>query len=191
MEPFPLRTDVPPPDAACRPAPVLFPMERLSLAAIFEAEESPLLRYALGLTRRREVAEEIVQEAFMRLHTLWEQVENPRAWLYRSVRNLALNHLRDHAREEPPGAQETASEDDLPDEVLGRMEAVGMVRMLLAELPVEDRDLIRLKYNDGLKYADIGRRTGLGVGNVGYRLHHLLKGLADALRQAGVEGSRG
>ncbi len=166
-------------------------MERLSLAAIFEAEESPLLRYALGLTRRREVAEEIVQEAFLRLHTLWEQVENPRAWLYRSVRNLALNHLRDHSREEPPGAHDPPSEDILPDEVLGRMEAVGMVRMLLAELPTEDRDLIRLKYSDGLKYADIGRRTGLGVGNVGYRLHHLLKGLADALRQAGVEGSRG
>ena len=55
----------------------------------------------------------------------------------------------------------------------------------------EDKNLIRLKYHDDLKYQDISKRTGLSVSNVGYRLHHVLKGLADALRHAGIEGSRG
>ena len=71
------------------------------------------------------------------------------------------------------------------------MEAIGLVRLLLADLPPEDRDLIRMKYQEDLKYGEISERTGLGVGNVGYKLHHLLKGLADALRHAGIEGSRG
>jgi RNA polymerase sigma-70 factor (ECF subfamily) len=48
-----------------------------------------------------------------------------------------------------------------------------------------------MKYHEDLKYGEISRRTGLGVGNVGYKLHHLLRGLADALRHAGIEGSRG
>ncbi len=129
----------------------------------------------------------------MRLHQVWDQVENPRAWLYRSLRNLAANHLRDRRDEtELDEERESASHEDvLPDEVLGRMEAVGTMRLLLTDMVQEDRDLIRLKYDEGLKYREISERTGLSIGNVGFRLHHLLKGLAVGLRQAGIEGSRG
>jgi DNA-directed RNA polymerase specialized sigma24 family protein len=51
--------------------------------------------------------------------------------------------------------------------------------------------LVRLKYLENLRYQEISQRTGLSVSNVGYRLHHLLKALADGLRRAGIEGSRG
>lgn len=161
----------------------------LTLAALFEAEESGLLRFAIGLTGRRAVAEELVQETFLRLHQVWAQVENPRAWLYRSLRNLALNHLRDHARETPLDDAPALVAPDFPPDTLGRLEAVGLVRLLLSELPEDDRHLLRLKYNDNLKYREISQRTGLSIGNVGYRLHHLLKTLADSLRRSGVEGS--
>jgi len=75
-----------------------FPAAKESLVELFEREESAVLGFAIGLVGRRAVAEELVQEAFLRLHQLWGQVDNPRAWLYRSLRNLALNHLRDHSR---------------------------------------------------------------------------------------------
>ncbi|MDF3059109.1 MAG: polymerase, sigma-24 subunit, subfamily [Rariglobus sp.] len=164
-----------------------------TLAGLFEAEEGPLLHFAWGLVGQRMVAEELVQEAFLRLHPLWSEVENPRAWLYRCVRNLALNHLRDHRRETglEDVAEVTAGSDALPVEEMGRQEAVGLVRLFLAELPEEDRGLIQLKYHEDLKYHEIAGRTGLNAGNVGYKLHHLLKKLADALKSAGIEGSRG
>jgi len=166
-----------------------------TLAALFESDEGPLLHFALGLVGRRTVAEELVQEAFMRLHPLWAEVENPRAWLYRCVRNLALNHLRDHRREtsldDDDAGKIPVGTDALPADAMGRNEAVGMVRLFLAELPAEDRDLIRLKYHEDLKYHEIAGRTGLNAGTVGYKLHHLLKQLADTLRSAGIEGSRG
>ncbi len=173
--------------------------EKPSLEALFAAEETPLLRFAHGIVRRRAVAEEMVQEAFMRLHRHWEDVEKPRAWIYRAVRNLCLTHLRDHAREtnldhepdEPSGADRQAAESLKPDEALGRLEAVGMVKLLMAELDDKDRRLIQLKYLDGCSYAEIGKATGLSVSNVGYRLHHLLKGLAVSLRQAGIADSKG
>jgi RNA polymerase sigma factor (sigma-70 family) len=164
---------------------------RPSLAALFASEESGLLRYATGLVRRRTVAEELVQETFLRLHQVWGEVENPKAWVYRTVRNLALNHLRDNPKESELLEGSAAHEASLPIELLGRDEAIGTVRLLLAEMSAEDRDLIRLKYHEELRYEDISKRTGLSVGNVGYRLHHVLKGLADSLRRAGIEGSRG
>jgi len=186
-------------DAASVVVPIVLTMEREeptppTLAALFESEEAGLLAFAVGLVRRRWVAEELVQDAFLRLHEVWEEVENPRGWLYRSLRNMALNHLRDHRHE--AGLDEAdevadAACESRPDEELGRMEAIGMVRLLLADLPPEDRELIQMKYQEDLKYGEISARTGLGVGNVGYKLHHLLKGLADALRHAGIEGSRG
>jgi RNA polymerase sigma-70 factor (ECF subfamily) len=51
--------------------------------------------------------------------------------------------------------------------------------------------LIQLKYHGSLSYDDISKRTGLSVSNVGYKLHHLLKGLADSLRRMGVESVEG
>jgi RNA polymerase sigma-70 factor (ECF subfamily) len=169
------------------------PTSPQTLAALFEEEESGLLRFAIGLVRRRTVAEELVQETFLRLHQVWSQVENPRAWLYRSLRNLALNHLRDHRAETELNEENTPPHDDgtPPADELGRMEAIGIVKLLLAEMPEDDRRLVQLKYHDELKYEEISRRTGMSVGNIGYKLHHLLKDLADALRRAGVEGSRG
>lgn len=176
--------------ASAPPLPVPVKRDSQTLAALFESEESGLLRFAIGLVGRRMVAEDLVQETFLRLHQVWDQVENPRGWLYRSLRNLALNHLRDHSRETGLDESTQPAEADLPAETLGQMEAVGMVKMLLAEMTEEDRKLIRLKYNEGLKYSAISQRTGISVGNVGYRLHHLLKSLADTLRRAGIEGSR-
>ena len=166
--------------------------EKPTLREVFDAEESPLLRFAYGIVGRREVAEDLVQDAFLKLHTHWTEVENPRAWLFRAVRNLALNHLRDHKRE---SALDDAPDPttDAPDasESLGRHEAVGMLRMLVAEMKPADRRLIRLKYLHNLKYEQISRQTGLSVGNVGYKLHHLLHQLADSMRHLGIESSEG
>ncbi|HVJ45578.1 MAG TPA: RNA polymerase sigma factor [Luteolibacter sp.] len=178
------------------PTPVLpfrKPMENASaLRQVFEKEESALLRFAFGLVGQRETAEDLVQEAFLKLHAHWNEVENPRAWLYRAVRNLALNHIRDHRRETPmiEGNDPACAAPD-PERALGRMEAVGTLRMLLSELREEDQRLIGLKYHEGLKYGQISERTGLSVGNVGYKLHHVLKHLGDALRRLGVEGAEG
>jgi RNA polymerase sigma factor (sigma-70 family) len=198
MEPLAFPRAAPPPaEAAPAVVPLVLPMNphppAPSLAALFEAEESGLLRFAIGLTGRRSVAEELVQETFLRLHALGEEVSNPRAWLYQCVRNLALNHLRDHRRETPltAAAHTAPAEAELAPEELGRLEAVGLVRLLLAEMAPEDRRLILMKYSAELKYSEISEQTGLSVGHVGYRLHHLLKTLADALRRAGIEGSSG
>lgn len=193
MEPLAFQSaSVPPPGVADTTVPLspVPPGETLTLATLFESEESGLLRFAIGLTGRRAVAEDLVQETFLRLHQVWEQVENPRGWLYRSLRNLALNHLRDHARETELDEAAQPATGEIAPEMLGQMEAIGLVKMLLAEMTDADRKLIRLKYNEDLKYQEISRRTGVSVGNVGYRLHHLLKGLADTLRRAGIEGSR-
>ncbi|QDV85682.1 RNA polymerase sigma factor [Stieleria sp.] len=173
---------------------------QLPLRALFETEETPLLRYAFSLTGRRAVAEEIVQDVFLQLHARWDQVDSPKAWLFRSVRNRAFSYIRHIKRESlssddgkpssdysDTGFNETG--DETPEDMLLRMEAAGALRQSLLELDEADRQLVRLKYFEDLTYRDISIQTGLTIGNVGYRLHHILKKLAGKLRPLGIDGS--
>lgn len=166
-------------------------LRQLTLQSLFDAEETPLLRYAFSLVGRRAVAEEIVQEVFLQLHSHWDDVESPKAWLYRSVRNRSYNHVRDNKREVLNGADgdspSAAAEHESAEDSLDHLEAVAAVRQSLEELDESDQQLVKLKYFSDLKYRDISAETGLSIGNVGYRLHHVLKELADKLRRLGFD----
>lgn len=165
----------------------------LTLEELFVSEETPLLHYAFSLVGRRAVAEEIVQEVFLQLHVHWEDVASPRSWLKRCVRNRAYTYLRDHKREvlrETSGESHRESlglEAEPPETALIHMEAIAAVRQFIEKLDERDRNLVKLKYSDDLKYRDISTQTGLQIGNVGYRLHHILKELAAKLRKLGFD----
>jgi RNA polymerase sigma factor (sigma-70 family) len=166
--------------------------DKPTLRQVFETEESPLLRFAFGLVGQRETAEDLVQDAFLKLHAHWDDVTNPRAWLFKTIRNLSLNHLRDHKRETPiESSDDFPSHSPDPDQTLGHLEAIGTLQLLVSELDPDDRQLIALKYHENLKYDQISQRTGLSIGNVGYKLHHALKSLADSLRNLGIESPQG
>ena len=67
-----------------------------------------------------------------------------------------------------------------------RLEGIGLVRLSVETLDDRSRELIRLKFNEGLSYKEISVRTGLSVGNVGYVLHHALKEIAEELAKNGL-----
>lgn len=166
-----------------------------TIQELFTALEAPLLNYALRLSGERGLAEDLVQEAFMKLHAQFEEVREPSRWLYRTVHNLALNQRRDSAKimslnpageNGDPPATETTDPQPLPDEQIIRLEGIGLVRLCLETLDERSRELIRLKFTEDLSYKQISERTGLKVGHVGYLLHHALKAIADELAQSGV-----
>jgi RNA polymerase sigma factor (sigma-70 family) len=166
-------------------------VSKLTLRTLFDTEETPLLRFAFSLVGRRAVAEEIVQEVFLQLHTHWDEVHSPRAWLFQSVRNRAYSYIRDNRREMLAGddweTKSSCAEDEMPEAMLLKIEATEALRQILEELGETDRQLVKLKYFEGLKYRDISAETGLTISNVGYRLHHILKELAEKLRPLGFD----
>ncbi len=181
-----------PPDQASAGPPGAEPIEQL-----FSTLESPLLSYALRLIGERGLAEDVVQEAFMRLHAHFDEVREPRRWLYRTVHNLALNQRRDLGKTisldvpawsaEPESAQADVPDPQLlPDEQIVRLEGIGLVRLSLETLDQRSRELIRLKFQEGLSYKAISSRMGLTIGHVGYLLHHAIKAIADELTRNGI-----
>jgi RNA polymerase sigma-70 factor (ECF subfamily) len=166
-----------------------------SIEEAFLSLEAPLLAYALRLLREAAMAQDTVQEAFVRLHAEFESVREPRRWLYRTVHNLAINQQRRDSKVvplHPPGEESGATDIDLPDpgllpdEQITRLENIGLVRLSLGTLDERSRELVRLKFTEGLSYKEIAERTGLGVGNIGYILHHALKAIEAELTRSGV-----
>jgi RNA polymerase sigma factor (sigma-70 family) len=169
------------------------PPKSETIEELFSALESPLLNYAWRLAGELGVAEDIVQEAFMKLHAQFEQVREPRRWLYRTVHNLALNHRRDSSKiislnskvDEQEG-NDVTDPQPLPDEQIARWEGIGLVRLGMEALDERSREVLRLKFTENLSYKEISERTGLKIGHVGYLLHHALKAMAEELSKNGV-----
>ena len=167
-----------------------------SIEEAFLALEAPLLAYALRLLKEPAMAQDTVQEAFVRLHTEFQSVREPRRWLFRTVHNLALNqHRRDRkviplhpapSQSENSTELEPADSQPLPDEYLARLEHIGLVRISLGALDERSRELVRLKFDEGLSYKEMSARTGLATGNIGYLLHHALKAIESELAKSGV-----
>jgi len=176
-----------------------------TLEQLFYALERPLLAYAMRLTRQAEAAEDCVQEAFLRLapRLAAGEVREPRAWLYRTIHNLAISGHRaasrvvsfdapsaNSERETGLSPEETLADPaPLPDDEVEHHEAAGLARLVLQRLDQLDPRaavIVRLKFNDSLSYKEIAQRTGLTVGHVGYILHHALKTLAAELARAGL-----
>jgi RNA polymerase sigma factor (sigma-70 family) len=167
--------------------------EESSLAALFTQLEIPLLRYAYQLVKRTEVAQDLVQDAFLKLHGRQETVLEPKPWLYRTVHKLAMNYHRKENRIVPLPDSEQDERDTsqttteaMPDEQITRLEAIGQIRLLLQGLSEKKRELLRLKFEEELSYKEISAKTGLSVSNVGYQLHHLLKSLASKIQETGA-----
>jgi RNA polymerase sigma factor (sigma-70 family) len=141
--------------------------------------EGSLLRYALRLVGNAEAARDVVQETFLRLCR-----EDPgrlngclREWLYTVCRNRAYDVRRKDRRmttmsfvESPP---ERPAAKTLP--AVEARESAGLAMRLVAALPENQQDVIRLRFQGGLSYKEIAGVTGLSVTNVGYLIHMGIK----------------
>lgn len=147
------------------------------------------------MVKDEQLAQDIVQEAFMRLQAHFAKVEQPKAWLYTTVRRLAIDQIRRN-RKVVPFASHGGEDDDreidpvdaapTPDEQADCHERTGLLRVCMERLAPRERTLVQLKFVEELSYKDIAAKMGMTVGHVGYSLHHALKALELELNEEGV-----
>ncbi len=145
-----------------------------------ERHQGPLTIYAARLLGDAEAARDVVQETFLRLCSQpKDQLDGRLAeWLFTVCRNRALDVLRKEKRMSQLGdnqAGNRVSHDPGPTEVVERRESTARVLELLDALPPGQREVIRLKFQNGFSYQEISRISGYSVGNVGYLIHVGLK----------------
>ena len=161
--------------------------ERAALRALYDAEAPRMLGVALRILRRRALAEEAVQDAFVQV---WRNAGRfdparggARAFLYAILRNRALNILRGEARTDLTDAvdHEVPSEEAGPEEVVERLSEAGALRRCLEGLDPRRRRAIVLAYAHGLTHGELAGRLGLPLGTVKSWLRRSLLSLKECL----------
>lgn len=135
-----------------------FEDRRRSFEEVFLAEYQPMVRLAVLLVDDLSVAEELVQDAFVRLHQRWRRVDRPGAYLRTSVVNGCRNELRRRKRERRARRTEMAVDSV----ELGADEMFDA----LAQLPAKRRAAIVLRYYGGLSEREIAETLSVRPGTV-------------------------
>jgi len=148
--------------------------------------ESPLIGYAFTLLNDIDSARDVVQDTFLRLcrqDPAKVQVQL-RPWLFTVCRNRALDVLRKERRTEPLKEnhwQKVAGPGLQPDERLDLQERLAQLRSLLNHLTQNQREVIILKFQQGLSYQEIHKVTNLSTSNIGFLIHAGLKRLRESM----------
>jgi len=152
------------------------------LRSAIERFESPLTRYAASLTGDAEGARDVVQDTFVRLCGQSPTQLNGclAEWLFTVCRHRALDVRRKESRMTAltdMDLETEAAEGPTPAMAAERKESTGEMLRLVATLPLNQQEVVRLKFQGGLSYEEISRVTNLSVSNVGFLLHTAIKTL--------------
>jgi RNA polymerase sigma factor (sigma-70 family) len=148
--------------------------------------ESPLIGYASTILNDIDIARDVVQDTFLRLcrqEPAKVQVQL-KSWLFTVCRNRAIDVLRKEQRTEPLEEtqwQKVAGPGLQPDERLAVQERLAQLRSLLNHLTPNQREVIILKFQQGLTYQEIHKVTNLSTSNIGFLIHAGLKRLRDSM----------
>ena len=144
--------------------------------ALYEDHEQELLAYGIRMSQSRELAEDLVQETFIRalMHTeVFEDLspKQQRAWLFRTLKNLFFDRCRRAVleREYAQNVRTQVLEDP------GIQEAENT--MLLESISPEDRALFQLRYVDGYSAEEISQMMNRPPGTIRSRLSRCRKHL--------------
>ncbi len=174
--------DDPYPDWARR----LAASDATALAELFDAAHDPLLEYATGLLRDAAAAGDVVQDAFVRVwrhRASLDAGRSLRALLFRTVRNLAYNDVRDaRTRARLLGGDGELAPDAVlpwrapePDAWVEGRELGDRLRAAVAGLPARQREALTLSRFDGLTHEEVAEVMGCAPRTVN---NHLVRALA-------------
>jgi RNA polymerase sigma-70 factor (ECF subfamily) len=163
--------------------------DRTALGELYDRYASLALATALRVVADRQLAEDLVHDAFV---ATWQKIErfdpergSLRAWLLTIVRNRALDRVRGTRASIEVGAADDQSllrtgANPTWEAAIARRSAAEL-RGALLELPSEQREAIELAYFGGRTYREIAVLTGVPLGTANGRLRLALAKLRDAL----------
>jgi RNA polymerase sigma-70 factor (ECF subfamily) len=155
---------------------------------------------ALGIVKDPDLAWDVAQEAFVRVHghlSRFEEKSSFSTWLFRITTHVAIDAVRRerasrkddvdevneaHVAEGAEGILSTGLGND-PRENALRRELAGKIQDALEALPEKHRTILVLREVEGLSYEELAERLGIHKGTVMSRLFHARKKMQAALRR--------
>lgn len=170
--------------------------DRLALETAYRRHAQTVLGAAMTVTRSREIAEDVVQEVFVRLWNRPERFDpqrgSLRTFLAIDARGRALDLVRSlQARRDREDREATLSSSEtrpgIEEEVM-QTTLSDQIRRILGQLRPAERDPIALAYFGGHSYREVARLLGVPEGTVKSRIRAGLERLGPMLEAEGVTG---
>jgi RNA polymerase sigma-70 factor (ECF subfamily) len=161
-------------------------LSKTDIEALFLAHGRELRVFLLRQLRDPQIAADLLQETFLRLaeQPALAGIDNPRSYLYRTARNLAIDHFRQEERRQTR-AMPHESMIDVPDgqpaldEAADSRERMSYLRAALDELPARTREIFLLNRVEGMTYAEVALKIGVSDSTVqkhlARALHHVMR----------------
>ena len=167
-----------------------------ALRCLFERYQVAAFNLILRLTGDRELARDLLQEAFTRVWTMAHTFDPARGafkgWLYTVALNTARSELgrkRHAVRHVPPEeAEDLASKSESPETTVLRGEEQQRVAAALGRLSPLLREVVVMKVFHQLKFREIAQVTGTPEGTLKARFHRAVAELRDQLAPRGDRG---
>jgi len=144
--------------------------------------EKPLLCFAKQYVKSSQIAQDVVQDSFIKLcQADWQKVRKKlKPWLFTVCRNRALEIIRKEKRMtalDDVTLQTRPAKGVTPDAAVQKNDSLQLAMTFIKSLNNNEQELIKLKYQQQLSYKEISEITGLTISNVGVTLHSALKKL--------------
>lgn len=161
--------------------------DQAALRNIYDTEAPAMLGVALRIVRRRDLAEDVVQDAFVQI---WRRAEtfdpafgSPRAWLFAIVRNRSLNVVRSRNREDLVDGDtiEDTVDAGAHEDLFERLPERDALKTCLGRLEPRRRASVMLAYVGGFSHGEIAGRLGVPLGTVKAWIRRSLIMLRDCL----------
>jgi RNA polymerase sigma-70 factor (ECF subfamily) len=153
-----------------------------------------LYRHAVSLVLDHDVAADMVQDAFVRAFVNLRQCRDHsrfRAWIFQTLRNRCLDHLKDASRRNvrlDDVTEPLLDGADGPAELVARSETRSRIRGALARLPPVLREAFVMHYVDGMPYEAMADLLDVSVSALKMRSLRAREALGAVLRDADVTG---
>jgi RNA polymerase sigma-70 factor (ECF subfamily) len=153
-----------------------------------------LYRHAVTIVLDHDTAADMVQDAFVRAYSSLRECRDHtrfRAWLFQTLRNRCLDHLKEARRRNMPLEAAGAVEDPAegPMALAERRELRTDIERALAQLPAAQREAFVMHYVDGMPYEAMAELLGTSVSAVKMRALRAREMLSALLRPDDVTGS--
>lgn len=157
------------------------------LGQLFERYQQRLYAFFVRMTNQPAVSEDLVQVVFYRIlkyrHTYRDEGKFT-AWIYHLARKVAADHFRKHAKAptatDPVDLHEHPDHDGVaPDHSAATTDDLEILRVAIARLPHEHREVLVLSRLQNVEHKEIARLMDTSVGAVKVRVHRALKELRE------------
>ena len=162
--------------------------DRAAFAAIYRAVAPKLYGIVLRILKRKELAEEVLQDVFV---TIWRRAGDydrslaaPITWMAAIARNRAIDQVRKPrliAESADAEQIEVADRGMLASELIETAQSLTRLEECIKGLGEPRGELVRLAYLDGWSRDELGKRYGHPPGTIKTWLHRSLKQLKDCL----------